>query len=1073
MHVVERILRDLAGRAVVDDVPVDVLRWPTVEGADERAARLRCDRLRAAGKALEGLRYVRGRVERLGREHRDSQPWVTLVATLEDYGHPDHAVAALAGVGKEKPDDPVIQAFTAGFWARQGAWPLAERALQAAEAGSSRERYLSAAVPCARLRGCDDEALVLAREAADLTPSEPGVLAVLLEVTAAVQGDEAELAEARRRCTDEEPSLLPLLYERLGGSGLHDEALALVRRYVERWPTAPWGWSALAASPMQAEARRAIDELRGLDDQTAAVAWLEARFRRTFGGSAEATAAYREALATTEVPARDLDDMVKHLRGLSPDEHDGWLEAATTALERLAVPCCVGLRLGRYVAERLGYSSVETLTQRLSERRPWDWAVVETRAVLAAEYAVRPDVGRRMAEELVPVIERHPAVVSLRHAAKYVVSRWPADGTALVGLHRLGRRTLDDLGRAAAAQPWNPALVAGHGRALVMNGRADEAAAVLTKAVARRPAVAALRTTTLQALFAKDADEWAVEFARDAAERYPQSASCRAELGEALRRSRTERGTTEAEAAYRQALSLQADQPMAVEGLAMLLSGQRRDDEAAEVLQTAIRHSERTGRLRLLQAAVERRHGDRKGARVELGKLLGRKPHLQAGWLTAVAWLEEDEAWDEAKGLLGPAPATAFPDADGAVRRIRCLERGGLGGVELDDEWSRALARFPDDRVLRRGWYDRLVAGGRWDEAGAVLGPLAAAGPADPAARARGVQQQGHDGDGQGAAGGAVDLWTSEDDGDGEADETAWRALSEVAAIRQPCAALYERFRRGDRIRFGAFARLVESLVLVDGQPTGVDGLHGRLINRLADMLQRLHVCPWDDGRYKAVVLDRLAREKAMDEVFAYWNQFRDVCRRQTPVWTTLGAILVAAPAVRWELVRDWLRDWRDHEGVAMATVADYLTSLRRTKWPAPGQQLEECHRTAHDALERLEPDERLPYVACVLCEATLRRGADDEFLRWYRRYEHVLAEPAVPDDYAIMPAVVGAFARMLEGDEGTVMAATDELRQRVGDHPPPWLADQWLTRTATRVSSWQQAKLYVKLRWAQMLAED
>lgn len=93
-------------------------------------ARAYFNALHRTGNGAAGFAFLRKRLDRLARTLGAGGVWTTLIRALEDFGYPDEAMKEMTEACEKLPEDPLLQEFAVGFWARMGLWHEAEKSLE-------------------------------------------------------------------------------------------------------------------------------------------------------------------------------------------------------------------------------------------------------------------------------------------------------------------------------------------------------------------------------------------------------------------------------------------------------------------------------------------------------------------------------------------------------------------------------------------------------------------------------------------------------------------------------------------------------------------------------------------------------------------------------------------------------------------------------------------------------------------------------------------------------------------------------------------------------------------------------
>ena len=90
-------------------------------------------------------------------------------------------------------------------------------------------------------------------------------------------------------------------------------------------------------------------------------------------------------------------------------------------------------------------------------------------------------------------------------------------------------------------------------------------------------------------------------------------------------------------------------------------------------------------------AWIHRQQGKEQEAREEMAFVVRAYAWYLWGWGLLVDWLVEDQAWKQARELLGKIPEELRTNPQFRKQRLVVLEQAGLPVNELDAEWSGLL----------------------------------------------------------------------------------------------------------------------------------------------------------------------------------------------------------------------------------------------------------------------------------------------------------------------------------------------------------------------------------------------
>lgn len=1086
-----------------------------LEDQEEHYARAACDALRLVRREAEGLVLLGQRVRRHGHRLKGGGPWVTWVETLEDYGRPEEAIDAMARALEARPDDAELHARAVQFWSRMGCWDQAEQALARVERDGNQGLFLEAATRFHLTAGRWDEAFELARRWHHETPDDVGACRLLLHLTARRQGPDAALALAEQWAgAHEGHDELELLYrEELDRNGRPDEAEAVLRNRLERNPLDSWAWRELGHLLMERveglppergqAALREVDDVlsaaRRLSPDSPATLLLDARVEEHRG--------HRERAVELLLEALDVDPELAYayqqaweLTTTSPrEEQERTLERLERRLLRSVAHLHCARDLAFRIADRFGLERAERAVESWSVQAPDDPELVQTRVDLLLQRGQGRSDAERAREMLEPAIARFPNHAGLRFSWAHtcaILLREEEEAAALrevlrreplnLAAHRNLAQALARRGETAAAvelleegcrrDPLAVDLVEAWSGLLWETGEPARALDVLEQAVERIPRNLYLREQLVDRLREAGDTERAVAVARRGVETDPDAAYAHFLLADTLRTSEVRSVRVEVERTLRRALELDPRLFAAADGLAVQLAAEDRWPEARAIVEEQVEPltdpSPALGRLAWLTRAA----GDKDRARAEMADVVRRFPLYRWGWWQLLDWLEEDEAWEESRGVLAEVHPAISSDPLFTARRLTLLELAGAPSDQLDPEWERALHDFPDLLELHLRRVDLLLSREDWDGAAALAEAQERFHPEASYLLARKVQALAGGGRSEEALAAARALWQLPGDTERWPEEAAWAALAGAGLARGAAAEAWGLVASGSPLRLRAFELLLDNLRELPSAPLRRDALlAGSSRRRLLMLADLLAAAPWDDGRRLAAALERLGDTGGRRLALRFWRRHQHLCRSKTPVWQKIGYLLTGAGPSGLKTLRRWMADWREHPDVEMWALANYSLSLRSLPGPrAPGEDLAELEAVSLAALDRPH-DITVRHHACVACEAALRAGDDAEFLR-----RAGALEPALADDdpqlwvwnrYAWAPRALLLFRELLESeDPGVTVELGRRFARCLTSATPSWVAREWLRRAGPHLGPGQRLGLRLRIAWARMV---
>jgi hypothetical protein len=149
----------------------------------------------------------------------------------------------------------------------------------------------------------------------------------------------------------------------------------------------------------------------------------------------------------------------------------------------------------------------------------------------------------------------------------------------------------------------------------------------------------------------------------------------------------------------------------------------------------------------------------------------------------------------------------------------------------------------------------------------------------------------------------------------------------------------------------------------------------------LLTLLQLADRTPWIDGRYRALVLDRLSSVGYYALVLKYWKKHRAEVEADVATWAETSRALISVG--RKAEARQLLASWRRRRGVSMWMITNYVQTLS----PVRRKQLQELLATCRDALATLPHDHCARYLAHVQAETQVLLGDQHGFRNTWNQY--------------------------------------------------------------------------------------
>jgi tetratricopeptide (TPR) repeat protein len=357
-----------------------------------------------------------------------------------------------------------------------------------------------------------------------------------------------------------------------------------------------------------------------------------------------------------------------------------------------------------------------------------------------------------------------------------------------------------------------------------------------------------------------------------------------------------------------------------------------------------------------------------------------------------VDWIVEDQAWEQARELLGKIPEELSTNPQFRKQRLVVLEKASVPVNELDAEWSGLLRDFPDEVPLHLHRYDLLRAAKRVPEANAVLNSVRPSDPDNPYYLARLVEVRAQEERLDEAIATMQRIFYAEAEDSAWPADYAWEALKKAQfvdrAYQEARRSLERQLRPTPRAFFILCSHTLEQAKTEKKIPKSrwASWFPDPGVKDLLSLLELADRSVWIDGAYRAKALDRLNSVGHYRLVINYWNKHkhRGEVEADVSIWSETGRALTSLR--RRSEVRKLLSSWREHRGVSMWVVANYVGCLSSV-WPS---DLKEIVATSGDALRDLPHDHCARFLAHARAEACALLG-DRQGLRqtWqqYRSY--------------------------------------------------------------------------------------
>jgi hypothetical protein len=370
-------------------------------------------------------------------------------------------------------------------------------------------------------------------------------------------------------------------------------------------------------------------------------------------------------------------------------------------------------------------------------------------------------------------------------------------------------------------------------------------------------------------------------------------------------------------------------------------------------------------------AWAHRQQGKKREARDEMASTVRAYPWYLWGWSFLVDWLVDDQAWEQARDLLGKCkmPEELRTNPQFRRQRLIALEKAGLSVLELDAEWSGLLRDFPEELPLHLHRYDVLREANRVPEAHAVLNSVVPSEPDNPYYLARLVEVRAEEKKPEDAIAAMQRIFYAEAEISAWPADYAWEAFKKAQFAERAYDAarrsLEKQLRPTPRAFFVLCSQALEHARTEKKIPQSrwASWFPDRGVKELLTLLSFADRSPWINGAYRAKALDRLNSVGHYRLVIKYWKKYKGEVEQDVSSWSETGRALVSLG--RRSEARTLLSSWRERHGVSMWVIANYVGCFSAV-WPS---DLKEIVATSGDALRDLPHDHCARYLAHVKAE--------------------------------------------------------------------------------------------------------
>ena len=1033
--------------------------------SNEHYASAYCDALAEADREEEGLSWLESRVRKFGSSPRAVETWVTWINALEQAGRPERALVASAEALTLHPNSPELLGFTVPFIARMGQWEQAEGLLPRLEATGNSVLFREAAVAFYTMRGDLLRAIEHAEHWVAEAPLSMEARSELIDLVAKRDGAH-QAASVAKSWVEERPGhdrLEELYYRQLTRS--HAPAAkqyGLLKRRVQRNPEDAWAWRELGFSSVyrysmadervQKRISRRVAGFIAQCDRTspvdAATLRLHAEWQQAQGEWSLSMELWLKAIELAPkvfYSYQHIWDCASHLD--ASQRQDVW-ERMQSSLLGSSGRLPIARQLILMAVQKLGVVPAEEAISRWHKLKPEDPGIIEAHADLLLTYGHGRTDFERALGMLEPAVKRFPYDSNLRFSQAdalrklgrfaeaeevlhEIVRRHPDNSSAHIQLARVqdrrgqiedALRRLDD---AVLCDPQNTALFEAKIE-ILMRANLRQAIAVINETLGRFPKGVNWREKCISLLLECGDAAAAVQAARDGILEYPDGAYLWLLLGRTLFDHQRFAAKGEIESVLRQSLALNPGLYETADYLSMLLTGQRRYSEAAELMhQIAPRLEDPAPALGRI-AWIHREEGKKDQALAEMTALLADVPSYSWGWSVLMGWLEDDKDWGETRTLLRAIPPEVRTDLRFRQKRLLLLEKAGLGMAQVDSEWNTLLQDFPEEAPLHLLRYDSLREGNRNVEAAAVLEMIRPVQPDSPYVLARLAEIKAEAGEKDEAIESFLRLLFADTEPSVWPPNYAWQALRKAHFEEAAYQKARARINQGLSPTPRAVAILAEYAMERNNterrspQPLWRAWFPDRGAREVLAFAGDLDAKDFPALPFRGPVLRQLVSYGYQRLVVKYWKRHRRQVEVDITAWSEVARAFTGVKSLR-QQGRKFMSRWRDHVGVPMWIVANFVMCCN----PLRRKQLREIISSCHDALAGLPHDHCARFLAHVEAESYAILGDEKAFLEVYRSYKNYfdgkLEEPEwFQDSRRNLLADIPAMGRFLEEGQRT-----------------------------------------------------
>ncbi len=994
---------------------------------NEHYARSYADALAKMDREEEGFAWLGLRILRFGNALEGVGTRLTLIAALEDAGHPERAMGVAQDALLAQGSSPDLLAGLVPFQARMGNWSEAEDLLKRLGQTGNTGLFHQASAHFHGIRGELEQALEHAEEWLKEFPLSMSAREEVVNLLARRSGNQAAIVRAREWVIERpgHESIEELYCRQLNLNTYSSwQKYSVLLRRVKRNREDCWAWLELAFcaiydfeladEKLRHRLKSRIVHFLSQCDRTspgeaptlrAHAQWLEAR-----GQWQDAVGRWFEAIERDPVSIYAYRHLWDCATRLSHEEQTAVWKKVEAAMLRLPGHLSLARDVLMMAARRFGVNLAEEAVARWIKLRPDDPEIVEAYIDLLLDYGHGRTDYERALQLILPELKRFPYHLGLRlsyagalqnlgrfqeaeDAYREVVRRHPDNSWSRVRMTWMKQRrsetnaALQELDQAALRDPLNKLIYKAKAEILIEEQRFDEALEFIRSTSEHIPADVGWREDAIKLQIDCGKLEQAITTARGGVVEHPRGAYLWLLLGRTLWEYRQFAAPGEIESCLRRSLSLNPRLQEAADYLAMFLVEQRRYAEADQVLRELEERAVDPSPVLARLAWIRRKKGESLPAVEDMTSLVERFAWYTWAWSVLLEWFNEDKSWGDARRVLAEIVPAQRTNTRWRQRRLETLALAGEKAEVMDGEWNSLLHDFPEEMPLHLIRYDALCEGKRWPEAASVLQHIRAIYPDSPYVLARWVELLVREQEKDSATANLLQLLFAETEPSIWPPNHAWAAIQNGHYEQDAYRAVVGQLQQKKQPTVRAVALLADYVMERSGsEPKTHRPYLNTLIPRggareILKLLKLIDALRGEKNVHRAALLKKLNDFGYEWLVARYWSRHRSEVETGLETWSE--AIRALAGLKKYRKARRVAAGWQKRPGVQMWAITNYVMCLKGSG----KKQLKELRTTCGDALAGLAHDHCARYLAFREAEAHALLGDRQGFFECWKRH--------------------------------------------------------------------------------------